>query len=321
MRAVRVHEFGGPESLRVDAVDDPRPRPDQVLVRIRAAGVNPIDTYVRGGTHSIRPQLPYVPGFDGAGEVVEGGAGPTSGFSPGTRVRLTGAASGTYAEYALGDVGQVHVLPDHVTFAQGAAVGIPYVTAYRALFQAGRARAGETVLVRGASGGVGLAAVQLGWAAGMTMIGTASTDSGRTLVQAQGAHYVLDHGGPDFYQSLQHMTGGSGADVILEMRADKNLGEDLQLLAPRGRVVIVGSRGRVEINPRDAMVREAAICSVFFFNARPAELNSIHAALSAALALRVARPVVAREFPLDQARQAHEAVMASGALGKIVIIL
>jgi len=319
MKAIRAHEFGGPERLVLDEVKDLNPGPGQVLVRIHAAGVNPADTYIRTGTYAIKPALPYTPGFDGAGVVLRRGEGSRR-FEAGDRVYVAGSITGTYAEQALCEETQVHPLPPKATFAQGAALGVPYVTAYRALFQVARALPAETVLVHGASGGVGIAAVQLGRAAGMTVMGTAGSERGRTLVREQGAHHILDHHAPDLAEKLGKLTAGKGVDVILEMLANKNLGKDLTLLARRGRVVVIGSRGTVEINPRDAMSRDAAILGMVLFNASEEEQARIHAALAAGLENGSVRPIVGQEIPLAEAPRAHKAVMEAGAYGKIVLV-
>ena len=319
MKAIRVHELGGPERLVLEDVDVPRPGAGELLVEMRAAGVNPVDTYIRSGMHTIKLELPYTPGSDGAGVVVAVGPGVTR-FASGDRVYLFRSLTGTYAERATCLESQAYALPARTSFAQGAALGVPYATAYRALFQLAHAIGGETVLVHGASGGVGIAAVQLARAAGLTILGTAGTEAGRELVREQGAHHVLDHGTADFPARLLAATGGKGVDVIVEMLANKNLATDLQLLARRGRVVVVGSRGTIEINPRDAMSRDAAIFGMLLFNATDAELASIHAAMYAGLENGTLRPVIAQELPLAQARRAHEAVLEAGARGKIVLI-
>lgn len=319
MKAVRVHEHGGPDRLALEDVVDPVVRAHEVLVEIRAAGVNPVDTYIRAGTHSVKPTLPYTPGFDGAGVVV--GVGEQARrFAPGDRVYLAGSVTGTYAERALAAENQVHPLPAIASFAQGAAIGIPYATAYRALFQKVEVVAGETVLVHGASGGVGIAAVQLARAAGLTVIGTAGTETGRTLVRTQGAHHVLDHAASDFVDQCTRLTKGRGVDVILEMRADLNLGCDLLLLAKRGRVVVIGSRGTTELDPREAMVREATIGAMLLFNASTEELARAHAGLQVAIEGGTARPVIREQLRLAEVRLAHEMVLQPGAHGKVVLI-
>jgi NADPH2:quinone reductase len=319
MKAIRVREFGGPEVMRFEEVPDLRPGPGQVVVRIHAAGVNPVETYIRAGTYARKPSLPYTPGTDGAG-VVELISENVTRFAICDRVYLAGSLSGTYAERALCEEWSVSPLPAHVSFAQGAAMHIPYATAYRALFGRAEARPGETVLIHGASGGVGIAAIQLARAGGLKVFGTAGTDRGRKLVETEGAHQVLDHKAPDQFEKALAATGGRGFDVIVEMLANVNLGKDLPILAPGGRVVVVGNRGNVEINPRDAMGREASILGMSLWNVTPPALASIHAALVAGLENRTLRPVVGQEIPLPEAPRAHVAVMEPGAYGKIVLI-
>lgn len=316
MKAIRVHEFGGPEVMRLEEVPDPQPGAKQVLVRVHAVGVNPVDTYIRSGAYGQRP-LPYTPGVDAAG-VVEVVGGEVERVKVGDRVYV--GASGAYAERVLCDEREVHALPEHVTYAQGAAVGVPYATAYRALFQRARAVPGESILVHGASGGVGTAAVQIARAAGMTVIGTGGTEQGRQLVLEQGAHHVLDHRAPDYLEQLRDLTGGRGVDVILEMLANVNLAKDLGVLAQGGRVVVIGNRGTIEINPRDAMSRDASILGMVLFNASTDNLASIHAALVAGLENRTLRPVIGQEMPLGDAPRAHHAVLEAGSYGKIVLL-
>src|SRR6266513_864810 len=318
MKAIRVHEFGDSGVLRVEEVPTPQPGPHEVLVRMHAIGVNPVESYIRAGTYARKPELRYTPGNDGAGTIEQAGA-EVKGFKPGDRVYTGGSISGTYAELALCKAEQVHPLPVNVSFAQGAAMGTPYATAYRGLFQRANAKPGETVLVHGASGGVGTAAVQLARVRGLHVFGTAGGDEGRRLAREQGAHEVFDHRAPDHFEQIMNATGGCGVDVIVEMLANANLGKDLTILAKGGRVVIIGSRGRVEIDPRDTMQRDADIRGMVLPNTPPVELASIHAALVAGLENGTLRPVIGKELPLAEASEAHRIVMESGALGKIVL--
>ena len=319
MKAIHVHEFGGPEVLRQEEVSTPRPGPGEVLVRMQAAGVNPVETYIRAGKYARLPELPYTPGNDGAG-VLEQVGSDVSEFKAGDHVYTSGSISGTYAEFALCKQEQVHPLPAKVSFAQGAAIGTPYATAYRGLLQRADSKPGETVLVHGASGGVGTAAVQLARARGLRVFGTAGSDQGLKLVREQSAHEVFDHRAPNHFEQVMKATGGRGVDVIVEMLANVNLGKDLTILAKGGRVVIIGSRGPVEIDPRNTMQRDADIRGMILPNTPPAELASIHAALVAGLENGTLRPVIGKEFPLADAPQAHRAVMESKAFGKIVLV-
>ena len=319
MKSIRVHEFGGPEVLKLKEVPDLAPGAGQVLVRVKAAGVNPYDTYIRQGGYAIKPPLPYTPGSDGAG-VVEAVGKDVEGVGAGNRVYLAGTLSGAYAEQALCEAWQVHRLPASVSYAQGAAINVPYATAYRALFHLAHARAGETVLVHGASGGVGVAAVQLARAAGMTVLGTAGTELGRKMVASEGAHHVFDHCAPAYLDELMRITRGHGADVILEMLANVNLAKDLGVLAHQGRVVVIGSRGTIQIDPREIMRRDAVVLGMVLFNASRWELASIHAGLTAGLENGTLRPVVGKELPLAEAASAHRAVLEPGACGKIVLV-
>jgi NADPH:quinone reductase len=319
MRAIRVHEFGGPEQLKLEDVPEPRPGAGQVVVKVHAAGVNPFETYMRSGTYAIKPQLPYTPGADAGGIVASVGV-KVKRVKVGDRVYVAGNLSGSYAEQTLCLESQVHPLPKNVSFQQGAAIGVPYATAYRALIQKAKCLPAESVMVHGASGGVGLAAVQLARAHGMTVIGTGGTQAGRSLVQQNGAHHVLDHAQPNVVEQVKNITGGHGADVILEMLANKNLARDLAMIAIRGRIVVIGNRGNIEINPRDAMSRDAVILGMTLWNTPEEELAAAHAALGAALESGVARPVIGKEIPLAEASRAHEEVLKPGSYGKIVLI-
>jgi NADPH2:quinone reductase len=317
MRAIRVHKFGGPEALQLDEIADPKPGPGQVLVRIRAAGVNPVDTYIRSGAYAMLPPLPYIPGGDGAGVIEAVGDGVRQ-VKRGDRVWALRSAG--YAELAACDVSTVQPLAAALSFGQGAAIGVPYATAYRGLHHKAQARPGETVLVHGASGGVGIAAVQLAVAHGMTVIGTGGTERGRKLVAEHGAHHVLDHTAPDYTKRIMELTEGRGADVILEMLANVNLQKDLDVVARLGRIVVVGNRGTIEINPRGTMTKDVTIAGFVLWNASPAEKTSIHAALEAGLGNRTLRPVVGQEIALKDAPRAHQAVLEPGAYGKIVLV-
>ena len=319
MKAIRVAQFGGPEVLKLEDIGEHVPGPGEVLVAIKAAGVNPVETYIRSGSYARKPTLPYTPGTDAAGVVEALGEG-VNRFQVGDHVYTIGSLTGVYAEKALCKASQVFSLPSAVAFAQGAAIGIPYATAYQALFNRARAKPGEWVLIHGATGGVGVAAIQLACSFGLKVIGTAGADAGGKLVIEQGAHFALNHQDPQIAEKVMAITSSRGVDIVLEMLANQNLARDLTMLAMGGRVVVIGCRGKVEINPRDAMQREASIVGMSLFNASEAEIQSIHAALGAGLAYGVLKPMVGRQFPLGEASKAHESVMAPGARGKTILV-
>jgi NADPH2:quinone reductase len=323
MRAIVVRELGAPSAMTLEDVPTPVPSADEVLLRVHAAGVNPVDAYIRSGQYARKPSLPYTPGSDGAGVVDAVGAN-VKGLSRGDRVYVAGygnkaGGAGTYAELAVASPSQLYRLPERVTFAQGAALGVPYATAYRALFHRAHARPAESVLVHGATGGVGIATVELARAHGMVVIGSGGTEEGLQVVREHGADVTVNHRSSGYTDEIMKATGGRGVDVIIEMAAHINLGRDLALLAKGGRVCVVGSRGPVEINARDAMGRDAAILGMTLFNATDRDVAEIHAALIAGLANGSLNPVVGREMKLEDAARAHDAVMEPGAMGKIVL--
>ena len=317
MKAIRVHQTGGPEVLGIEEIPTPQPGPGDVLVHVRAIGVNPVETYIRAGRPPT-PPLPYTPGHDAAGVVAAVGSGVTR-FATGDRVYTAGTLSGAYAEFALCLETRLHPLPSRASFEQGAAINTPYATAHLALLRSARAMPEETVLIHGASGGVGIAAIQIARAAGLEVIGTAGSARGADLVKQHGATQVLDHNAPGYLDELMKHTGGRGPDIILEMLANKNLGADLTVVAKRGRIVVIGSRGPIEINPRDAMIRNAEIHGFLLYNATEAELASCHAALVRGLEIGTLHPVIGERIPLAEAPRAHVKVMEPGAYGKIVL--
>jgi NADPH:quinone reductase len=319
MKAIRVHEFGGPEVLKLEDVPTPKPSAGEVVVRIHAAGVNPYDTYMRAGTYAVKPALPYIPGSDGAGTVEAVGQGVKK-VKPGDRVYTARTVTGAYAEYALALEEQVHLLPANVDFKQGAGIWVPYGTAYHGLYHAAKAHASETVLVHGASGGVGIAAVQIARAAGLKVLGTAGTPQGLELAKREGAHQVFDHRKSGYLDEILQATGGRGVDIILEMLANVNLANDTKLLATNGRVIVIGNRGEATINPRELMGRRASIRAFTLWSITPEEEADIHAGLFAGLENGTLRPVVGKELPLAEAARAHKEILEPGAAGKMVLV-
>ena len=319
MKAIVVHEFGAPEVMKLEEFPTPKAGPGQAVVRIHAAGVNPFDTYMRNGTYAVKPPLPYTPGSDGAGTVEAVGTGVTK-VKTGDRVYVAKTVTGAYAEYAIALESQVHRLPEKASFGQGAAVWVPYGTAYHALYHSAQAHASETVLIHGASGGVGIAGVQLGRALGLTVFGTASSQKGLDLATREGAHQVFDHSKPGYLDEITKATGGRGVDIVLEMLANVNLANDMKLLAPNGRVIVIGNRGEITVNPRDLMSRRASVRGFTLWAITASEEADIHAGIIAGLENGTLRPVVGKELPLAEAARAHKEILEPGAAGKIVLV-
>jgi NADPH2:quinone reductase len=286
-------------------------------VRIHAVGVNPVDTYLRSGIHAHAPKLPYTPGKDGAGTVDAVGYQVTN-FKPGDRVYTAGAITGTYAEYSLCDEIHLGSLPDNVSFEEGAGIWTPYATAYRALFQKASVTKGDKVMIHGASGGVGLAAVQWCKGGGIEVIGTASSEEGKRLVLENGADAAFDHSDPDHFEQVREHTSG-GVDVIIEMLANENLERDFECLAMFGRIVVVGNRGSIEFTPRLAMTKDATIYGMSLFNAPQEKLDEIHAAVFEGLSKGYLRPPVSQVLDLSEAAAAHHQIIEQKAAGKIVL--
>lgn len=323
MQAILAREFGGPDVLKIEDIPDPVADRGQVRVRVHAIGVNPYDTYMRAGGYAIKPDLPYTPGADAAGVVDQVGDGVTR-WKTGDRVYVSGTAAGkahgAYAQFAVCLPEQVHRLPDRISFTQGAGLFVPYVTAWRAVFGRVNTRAGDVVLIHGASGGVGVAATQFAVAIGATVIGTAGSDEGLAVVTAQGAHHAVNHRTTGYLDEITKLAGGRGPDVVLEMLANVNLDHDLTVVAPGGRIVVIGNRGRVEIDARKIMTKDVSVFGLALWAIPPDEVRRAHQAIIAGLEAGTLNPVVGIEMPLKDAALAHRRVMEPGARGKIVLL-
>jgi len=319
MKAIQVKQFGDPEVLGIENIPDPVPDGFQVKIDVKAVGVNPVDTYIRAGIYPLKPELPYTPGNDASGVITAIGS-EVKHLGIGDRVYVFGQGVGSYAEQLVCDPTQVFSLPDNISFIEGAAIGVAYTTAFYGLIYRGQAKPGETVLVHGASGAVGLAAIQIARSYGMRVIGTAGTPAGIALLKEQGVVAALNHNQENYLDALAELTCGLGPDVILEMLANVNLDKDLKVIAKFGRIVVIGNRGTIEINPRDTMGKNASIVGMAAFNADKKELYQMHSAIKAGLADGRYKPVIRCELPLSEAATAHRLVMEPGGNGKIILI-
>ncbi|WP_124067108.1 NADPH:quinone reductase [Clostridium sp. E02] len=323
MKAIQISEFGGPEVLRLVEIDEPIPSENEVRVRLYAAGVNPNETYVRTGTYSFYvPELPCTLGFDGAG-VVDALGENVNHLRIGDRVFVAALLArhntGTYAEKVVCDANSVYKLHESVSFQEGASLGIPALAAYRGLFHRAKIKPGETVLIHGASGGVGIFAVQMASSIGANVIGTANTDVGKGLVLAAGAKYAINHLTENTVCEILALTNNKGPDVIFESLANINLVTDLRVIAKYGRIVIVGNRGSLKFEPRLAMIKEADILGMALVNAPDHEYKESLYAIEGFLKSGILRPQIGTVFKLKDARDAHEQIISKNAMGKIIL--
>lgn len=322
MNAVLVNKWGGPEQLELSERTVPEPGEGEVQIKVMAAGVNPVETYIRAGRYGKLPPLPWCPGREGAGVVSKVGAG-VENYNVGDRVYLMAFGSsaeggGTYSQYTVAPTKDVNALPENVSFEQGACIGVAYRTAFRALVQRVRARAGDVCLVHGASGAVGSATVQLAKSMGLTVIGTAGTEAGIKGVLTDGADMAVNHREEGYMEAIKGKYGG--VDVVIEMLANVNLSNDLKLLNRGGTVAVVGNRGNIEISPRDLMLKESSVIGVLGAGT-PRDQVENRAAIAAGLRSGVLKPRVGPSFALKDAAAAQIEVIEhkQGTTGKIVI--
>ena len=321
MNAVQVHKLGRPEVLEYRTnVPRPKPGPDDVLVRIKAAGVNPVDEFIATGNF-VPPPLPYIPGMEFAGIIEEIGSNVTT-LKVGQRVYGGDLQKmGSYAQYVAIRQDFVHPLHEKLTFSQGASIFVPYFTAYRGLYHLGQAKPGETVFVHGASGGVGIAAVQIASGLGLTVIGTASTPEGQELVKKAGAHFVFNHYEEGYLEKVKEAAGERRIDLILENGADKNLKKDIGLVRDQGRIIIIGSRAPdAAINVIDTLFHEIVVKGLSLFKITDEGAFETREALYAGAKAGWLNPYIWKEFPLEKVADALALLKSgSGARGKIIV--
>uniref|UniRef100_A0A1B6EYR4 Enoyl reductase (ER) domain-containing protein n=1 Tax=Cuerna arida TaxID=1464854 RepID=A0A1B6EYR4_9HEMI len=322
MRAVLIRSTGDESVLNVETIPVPEISSNQVLVEIHAAGLNPVDTYIRGKKFGYDPKLPVVLGGEAAGKIVKLGKQAENKYKVNDHVIccLQAPNYGGYAEYAACDVTKLIPLSNSLSFSQGAAVYVPYFTAYKALVARCKIQPKELVMVHGASGGVGVAAVQIAKAYGAVVAVSAGSDAGLKLLGDLGADVIVDHREDGHLQKALAKTGRPGFDVIFENRADLNLGSDLAALGEGGRIAVVGSRGTVEVDPRNFIRTEGTVLGVHLQKTTPEEFVEFSSALVAGMEKGWLKPVVGKEYSMDEIRQAHtDLIKAHGAYGKMVL--
>lgn len=320
MKAVRVTRFGLEHPMEPADVAEPAPGPGEMLVRIAAAGVNPLEVAIRSGNHprSGAMTLPYTCGTDAAGEVEAVGEG-VEAFAPGDRV-WGRASTGAYAEKGLLPAGSTGRLPDSMTFAEGAALPIPLLTAWNAVVVKGEAAPGDCVLVQGGAGGVGYLAIQLARAIGCRVFTTVSSKEKADFCLAAGAEAAVNYREEDVPERVMELTSGRGVEVVVENIGCDNLPSDLKLNAVNGRIVIVGmgtGKGpEVTIPLPAAMGRDARILALSSGNLNPL-VPGILRRLAPLLEGGAIRPHIGRELRLEEANESHEVLLSGKFLGKI----
>lgn len=323
MKTIRYHEHGGADVLTMDDVPEPTPGPGEVTVRVHAAGVNPIDTYVREGNVSPEGGLPHIGGADVAGVVEEVGEG-VDAFEPGDRVFATGLGlfePGTYAEYVAVPEEKLAPLPESVSFEEGAAAAMAFATAWRGLITRGDLSVGDICLVQGGSGGVGHAGVQIARHAGATVVATAREGEPAEMVRELGADAVVDYRAEDLPAEIREATGGDAVDVVLEPHAASNLVDDLDVLVRGGRIALIGEDDEIRIPPGAAMTGKIADADLRFMSimASTDDQGPILRSVAPLLGDGTFEARVAKTYPLSEAASAQRDVLSGGTLGKIVL--
>jgi len=326
MRAVWVREHGAPETACVEDVPAPTIGDDQVLVEVKAIGVNYPDLLVIGGSYQILPPRPFSPGKDAAG-IVRAVGRNASHCKPGDRVAVH-LEYGAYAEQVAAKDAVCHVMPDAMSFEEAAAMGLVYQTAHFALMERGLYQRGETVLVNGAAGGVGLAAVQIAKGLGATVLAGVNCDEHAAIARANGADEVIDLARPDLRDTLRAqvhaLTGGGGADIVIDPLGGAVFEASLRAMAWRGRMVVVGfaAGGIPELKVNYLLVKNLTVSGLQWSDYReraPEWVRRVQTELFGLYASGAIRPRIMRTFPLARFAEALALVRSGSVQGKVVL--
>lgn len=322
MRAVRCKTWGSPADLTIDDIEPPALAPGGVRIAVRAAGVNFADTLIIAGQYQIKPPLPFTPGFEVAGEVVECAADVIR-CKVGERV-LAVVSHGGFAEEVVAAESEVYPLPDAVDNVMAAAFPVAYGTSHFGLKYKAHLSEGEVLLVHGAAGGVGLTAVEVARRLGATVIATAGGARKLAVAAEYGAEHLIDYHTEDIRERVKDITRGRGADVVYDPVGGAAFDASLRCTAEGGRILIVGfASGTVPQIPANILlVKNLTVIGYFWGPYRwlaPEAMNASFAELLAWLAEGKIRPHVSRTYPLEQAREALEVLRARRSTGKIVL--
>ena len=325
MKAVLCRAYGPPEQLELAEAPSPTPGKGQVHVQVRACGVNFPDTLIIQGKYQFQPPLPFTPGSDVAGIVTAVGEG-VENIRPGDRIMgFTGTGGGGFAEEAICDARSVVPLPDTVDFPTGAAFGLTYSTSYYALKDRARLQPGETLLVLGAAGGVGLAAVELGKLLGARVIAAASSDEKLAICRQYGADETLNYSARDLRDAIKELTGGNGVDVVYDPVGGAYAESALRGMAWGGRYLVVGfAAGDIPRIPLNLpLLKGCSIVGVFWgaFTARESAHNAANLReLIAWLGEGKIKPLVSATYPLAQVARALNDILERKVTGKVILL-
>jgi len=322
MKAIVCHELTGPAALRLEEVPEPHPGPGQVRVKVRACGVNFADSLITRGQYQRQPQLPFSPGFEVAGEVLELGAGVT-GIAVGDRV-IGMAGHGGYAEQAVIDVQRCVPMPAAMPFEHGAAFPVVFGTSHIALWHRARLQAGETLVVHGASGGVGLTAVAIGKQLGATVIATASSPEKLEMARQQGADHLINSNDEDVRARIKALTDGRGAEVIYDPVGGDLFTASLRSIAFEGRILVIGFAGGTvpQIPANHLLVKNVDVIGVnwpAYAELNPQVMTRSFQTLIDWYLTGAIQPHISAIYPLDQAVEAIHQVVTRKSTGKVVI--
>jgi NADPH2:quinone reductase len=319
MKAMRAHQFGGPEQLKLEEAPEPQVEAGQVMIRVRAAGINPADLVRLSGRLGTLP-LPYIPGTDVCGEIEKIGAGVNS-LKQGQRV-FGRALTGGYAERTCIAAEEAIPLPSNLSFEEGAAIPIPFYTAYQALHNKAGLKPGETVLVSAGGGGVGVAAIQLARIAGARVMTTVGSREKAERVATLGAHLAVNYREQDFVAEAQKFTDKKGVDVIIENVAADNLAKDFIAVGSRGRIVVIGTgtgkAGDANFPVFAALMKDVTMLGMSLINAG-AQIPEMAGVLSGLFSEGKIKAVVSKSYPLAEAAKAMEDLVAAKVFGKLVL--
>jgi NADPH:quinone reductase len=321
VKAIQFDQLGGPEVLKLAEVPKPELRPGQVLIKVRAAGINFADTLFRQGQYLMQPKLPDVPGLEAAG-VVEAIGDDVTNLKPGARVAVIG--NRTYADYALAPAAQAIPLPDFLSFEQGAAFPIQVLTAWHMLHTAHHTGPGQTVLVHSAAGGVGIVAIQIARAAGARVIGTVSSDSKAALAREYGANDTINYAKQDFAAEALRLTSGKGVDLILDAVGQTTFEQGLKCLAPFGHTILYGRAGGPPepLNVFRLFEKSIKVSGFVLYTvaALPDVMRRGIEESFKLIAEKKLKLLVGKSFPLAQAADAHRFMESRQSVGKLVLI-